>query len=49
MNSFSCAPDNCHFLHKSHLLELIVIDDVLISRARLSEGIELVHMVHVPP
>jgi hypothetical protein len=32
-----------------HLLQLVMVDDVLVSWAALGESIQLVHMVHVPP
>lgn len=33
----------------THLLLLVVVDDVLVSRAGLCEGVKVVHMEHVPP
>lgn len=36
-------------LHLHRLLKLVVVDDVLVSRAALSERIQLVHVVHVTP
>lgn len=37
---------NCLLIH---LLQLVVIDDVLICWAGLGESVELIHMVHVMP
>lgn len=36
-------------LHFQHLLQFIVVDDVLIGGTGLREGVQLVHMVHVSP
>lgn len=36
-------------MYATHLLQLVVIDDVLVGRARLCEGVQLVHVVHVAP
>lgn len=33
----------------SHLLQFVVINDILISRAALQEGVQPVHVVHVSP
>jgi len=33
----------------THLLQLVVIDNVLVGRARLCEGVQLVHVIHVAP
>lgn len=33
----------------THLLQLIMIDNVLISRARLCECVQLIHVIHVTP
>lgn len=32
-----------------HLLELVVVDDVLIGGAALRERVQLVHVVHIAP
>jgi hypothetical protein len=40
---------NWKFGCMTHLLQFVMVDDVLIGRARLCEGIQLVLMVHVPP
>lgn len=34
---------------QSYLLQFVVIDDVLVGRARLRERVQLVHVVHVAP
>lgn len=36
-------------MQETHLLQLIVIDDVLVGGTALEEGVEPVHVVHVPP
>lgn len=36
-------------LHLQHLLQFVVVDDVLIGGTGLREGVQLVHMVHVSP
>lgn len=33
----------------SHLLQFVVVNDILIGRAALQKSIEPVHMMHVPP
>lgn len=36
-------------LHLQHLLQFVVVDDVLIGGTGLREGVQLIHMVHVSP
>ncbi|CAN7988750.1 unnamed protein product, partial [Ixodes hexagonus] len=36
-------------VHLGALLQLVVVDDVLVGRARLGEGVQLVHVAHVAP
>lgn len=37
------------FLHLQHLLQFVVVDDILVGGTGLREGVQLVHMVHVSP
>lgn len=36
-------------VHLGVLLQLVVVDDVLVGRARLGERVQLVHVAHVAP
>lgn len=34
---------------ETDLLQLVVVDDILVSRTTLCESIQLVHVIHVTP